>query len=87
MVNSSPGLSLTELASEENGTMCVMVLRIPNDCIVLLLFVRAFLSVKRGDHSVPHLFLTWHFYPLLLTVCSAHVEPVKLFLFFLFYYK
>lgn len=40
MVNSSPGLSLTELASEENGTTCVMVLRrIPSDCIVLLLFV------------------------------------------------
>lgn len=50
MVNSSPGPSLTELASEENGTMCVTVLRrIPSDCIILLLFVRAFVSVKRGS--------------------------------------
>lgn len=37
--NSSPGLSLTELASEENGSMCVVLRRIPSDCIVLLLFM------------------------------------------------
>lgn len=45
-------------------------------------FLYELFYLLKGGHSVPNLFLTWHFYPLPLTVCSTHAEPVKLFLFF-----